>query len=113
MQWSGDALDQGERVLGDYSKQLFDEAGRIAKRARADTVSASYVEAAAVNLSMRAGAPLWVDVVLNFGWALLGAFLGVAVSAQDASLPVWQWIVGGVAVGLVTCGLTAKVFGRV
>lgn len=112
MNWSDDALDEGQTVLARHAEDLYAEAERIALRAEAGAVGKEYVRQAALHLNLARPGGAWGDIALGSGGILLGAAAGVgATLASGATISTWvAWSSLGVAVvGTATFAVGAAV----
>ena len=115
LDWSDKAHARAQALLIATGKDLWDEAERVAKRSNADTVSAAYVDAAAMALRMRRTGTGFADVCLVFGPLLVGIPVGPVLAAIDGSWSYPSWvayasgIVAALGLILVTAGTVMKV----
>lgn len=115
MDWSDNADDAAKSVLAIHGAELLAEAERVAKRAEADTVSASFVDQAAITVRLRQPSSGVADVLLTLGTTLGGLAGGVwvtTVSSPGALDPQWlssAAIGAGLVSALMTgAGMTLK-----
>lgn len=119
MNWSPDADEAAKLVLKLHGAELLAEAERVAKRADADTVSASYVDQAANTVRLRQPGSGAADVLLTMGTTLGGLAGGVwatAITSTDPLEPAWlstAAILSGLVSALITgAGATLKLRSR-
>jgi hypothetical protein len=115
LDWSDKAHARAQAFLITTGKDLWDEAERVARRSNADTVSAAYVDAAAMALRMRRSGTGLADVCLVMGPLLIGIPVGPILTAIDGSWSYPGWvayasgIVAALGLILVTAGTVLKV----
>lgn len=110
MRWDTEADERATQVLAGYATQLFEEAERVAQRARAGSVSGSYVDDAAFTIAIRRPSSAIPDLLLALGIGLLGLAGGVLAvvltTPSDVHLKL-SWVgPTAVSVALVGSALT-------
>jgi hypothetical protein len=91
--WSQNADLKAREILRAHAEDLYSEAERTAIRARADTVSPSYVEAAAVTLSLRQPCSPISDLMLAVGGVIVGLSGGVFAAVWTGATPTYAWVI--------------------
>jgi hypothetical protein len=115
--WSRKAREEAARVLDEDAQELFAIAGRVARRAEADSVGAGHVHQASRHLRIGKGVPRTAEVLSDGGWAFLGLNGGGLLSFWLADTAInavgWLCILGAVvAAGAVGIGYTMKASSR-
>ncbi len=110
MRWSQEAQQEAQALLREHADDLYRDAERITKRARANTVSPHYVRDAASHSGLsgsRSGVP---DVLLTIGTTVLGFAGGVEVTALTAPEAVTaDWVAPSAIVALVVSAVVSGV----
>jgi hypothetical protein len=95
MHWESEADERARKILADHAVDLSEEAERVARRLRAGSVSADYVEEAAFNVLIRRPAGAWADLLLAVGIGMLGVaggVLAVVLTTPSDAHPKLGWV---------------------
>ncbi|MGD0605098.1 MAG: hypothetical protein ABSA53_16055 [Streptosporangiaceae bacterium] len=118
MHWEENANDKSKKLTEKFTKELAEEAERIAGRLNAGGVSAEYVGQAADRIGLRRASGAIGDILLSVGLALGFAALGVVaivateppgVHLQLGLVKPVSIAVGATGAVLASIGITLKV----
>lgn len=110
MNLSEDAEEQLAKVLHSAAVEIVEEAGRVARRAGADSsIGRQHVDSAADHLRLRPRSTKWGDTAVSAGVGCVGISAGalISASADSSASPLWlQFVVylSGV-MGALTLGI--------
>jgi hypothetical protein len=95
MHWEPEADEYARKILQEHAIELSEEAERVAKRMKAGSVSADYVDEAAFALRIRRSSGAWPDLLLAIGIGLAGiagGVLGVILTVPAGTHVKLGWV---------------------
>ena len=117
MRWEADASDAATRVVRHNARELWDEAERIAVRAKASSVSPEYVRQASDRLYLHSPSAS-ADVQIAVGGMILGIAggFGAALLITPVHIALWVGVLavmlGVLGTALFSIGCTLKMRNR-